>query len=57
MCLAVDLHENLVQTPLPIGMSTEILDTVPADLGGEQRAKTVPQETDRLVANIDATFV
>jgi hypothetical protein len=28
-----------------------------ADLGGEQWAKTVPPETDRLVANIDATFV
>ena len=44
MRLAVDLHENLVQLLLPIGVGAEILDAVPADLSGEHRAKRIHQK-------------
>lgn len=36
----VDLHENFVQVPLPIGMGALQLDTFSADLRGEQRTDT-----------------
>ena len=55
--LAVDLHENFVQVPLPIGMGALLLDAFSADLGGEQRAEPIPPKADRFVANVDAALV
>ena len=43
--------------PLPIGINTELVDTLFADFGGEYRAKPVPSAANRFVADIDATFV
>ena len=55
MRLSVDLHEDFVQVPLPVGMCAEILDTVLADLRGEKRAEPIPPEADGFVADINAT--
>ena len=55
--LAVDLHENFVQVPLPIGIGAEIPDAVPADLGREDRAKPIPPKSHRLVADVFPTLV
>ena len=57
MCFSVDLHENLVQMPLPIGVRSHPLDTLPPDLGSKHRAKSVPPETDRFMAYIDPSLV
>lgn len=57
MLLAIDLYENLIQVPLPIGIGAEILDAFPADLGGEYRAEPIPPKADRFVAYVDATLV
>ena len=55
--LAVDLHENLVQMPLPIGMDAHLPDTFPADLHGEKRVEPIPHETYRLVTGINPSLV
>ena len=55
--LAVDLHKNLDQVPLPIGVGAHLLDTFSADLRGEQRAEPSPLETDSLVTDINPSFV
>ena len=57
MCLTVDLHENLVQMPLPIGVCSHPLDTLPSDLESKHRAKSVPPETDRFMADTDPSLV
>jgi hypothetical protein len=38
-------------------MSAKVLNPFPSDLRGEQRAKSVPPEPHRFVADIDATFM
>ena len=53
----VDLYEHLVQMPLPIRMSTKVLNPFSSDLGGEHRAEPVPPKPHRFVADIDATFM
>jgi len=53
----VDLYEHLVQMPLPIRMSTKLLNPFSSDLSGKHRTKTVPPEPHRFVADIDATFM
>ncbi len=53
MGFAVDLHEDLVQMPLPVRMGSHRADPIPADLRCEHRSKSVPPEPDRLVADID----
>jgi hypothetical protein len=57
MSFSIDPHEHLVQVPLPIGINTELVDTLFADFGGEYRTKSVPPEADRFMADVDATFV
>jgi hypothetical protein len=56
MCLAVDTHENLVQMPAPARIRM-VLNVPFSDLHGKHRAKTVPSEPYRLVADIDASFI
>ena len=56
MCLAVDTHENLVQMPAPVRIRM-VLNAPFADLHRKHRAKTVPPEPYRLVADIDASFM
>jgi hypothetical protein len=55
--LAVDLHEHLVQVPLPIRICAHLTDPFLVDLSGKQRAKSVPQKSNFLVADVDAAFV
>jgi hypothetical protein len=43
--------------PLPVGISSELLDTPFADFGGEYRTKPVPPKANCFVANVDATFM
>jgi len=43
--------------PLPVEANSELLDTPFADFGGEYRAKPVPPEPNRFMADVDATFV
>src|SRR5271157_5717242 len=40
--LAVDLHEDFIQMPLPLRIAAHMRDASLADLGGEHRAKPVP---------------
>ena len=53
----VDLYEHLVQMPLPIRMSTKLLNPFSSDLSGKHQAEPVPPKPHRLVADIDATFM
>ena len=48
--LAINLHENLIQVPLPVRMGALLLDALSADLGGEQRAEPIPPKPNCLVA-------
>ena len=54
--LAVDLHKNLIQMPLPTARLHPFDPALP-DLGGEKRPKPVPPEPNRLVADLDAALV
>jgi len=55
--LAVDLHENLVQVPLPVRKGSHPTDPVSADLCCKHRAKSVPPITHSFVADLDAALV
>ena len=57
MRIAIDLHKDLIQMPLPRGISPVLVDTFFTDLGGEDGSKTVPPEADCFVADVDATFM
>ena len=52
----VDLHEDLVQVPLPLSASPHRLHPLALDLGGVRGAEPVPPETHSLVAYLDATL-
>ena len=52
MGLAIDFHKYLVQMPLPVRISTKLLNPFLSDLSGKQRAKSVPPETDSFMADI-----
>jgi hypothetical protein len=54
---AVDLHEDLIQIPSPVGQGPHVIDPLSLDLGGEQRAKSVPPEPHGLVADVDAALM
>jgi hypothetical protein len=55
--LAGNLHEYLVQVPLPIGICAHLADPFLADLCGKQRAKSVPPKPNRFVAYVDPALV
>ena len=55
--LAIDLHINLVQEPLPVGGLAHGLDPPLTDLGGEHRTDRVPPEPHSLVADVDSPLV
>ena len=54
--LAVDLHEHLVEMPLPVARSHPV-DPALLDLTGEHRAKPMPPKSNSFVADIDAALV
>jgi len=55
--LPIYFHEHFIQMPLPIRMSTKLLNPFSPDFRGEHRTKTVPPEPHRFMADIDATFM
>jgi hypothetical protein len=54
--LAVNLHEYLVQVPLPVRICAHLNDSFPADLSGKHRTKYIPPKPNRLMADVDAAF-
>ena len=54
---AVDLHEDLIQMPSPVGQGPHAIDPLSPDLGGEHRAKSVPPKAHGFMANLDAPLV
>ena len=54
--LAVDLHVDLVETPMPMGELAHVLDPLSADLAGEHRAEPVSPQPHGLVTNVDAAL-
>ena len=54
--LAVDLHENLVEMPLPMARSQTLDPTLP-DLRGEHRPEPMPPKSNCFVADIDTPFM
>ena len=55
--LAINLHEHLVQMPLPNGVCTHLLNAFSSDLCREHRTEHVPSKPDGFVADVDATLV
>jgi hypothetical protein len=50
--LAVELHVHLIKMPAPMAKAAHGRDTLPADVGREQRAKAVPPVPHRLATDI-----
>lgn len=57
MPFTIDLHENLIKMPLPVGVRAHPTGSISPDLGCKHRAKSVPPEPNRFVADVDATLV
>ncbi len=57
MRLSVDFYENLVQVPLPIGVSAQVLDAFLANFCSKNQAEPVPPVANRFVADVDAALV
>jgi hypothetical protein len=53
----VDLHEHLVQMPLPVCSRPHSITPSRADLCGKHRARFVPPKPDGLMADVDASLV
>lgn len=57
MGLAVDLHEYLVQVPLPVRVRAHPANAAPADLGGKHRTEPVPPKPYRFMADFHAALM
>jgi hypothetical protein len=57
MALAVYLHENRVQVPLPIRVYRHFLDRFTANFSGKHRPESIPPVPYSLVANVDPANV
>ena len=57
MALAIDFHEYLIEVPPPTRQRAHSTRPLLANLGGKDRAKTVPPEPDALVAHLDSALV
>jgi hypothetical protein len=51
--LPVDLHEQLIQKPPPLGIAVHVRCRPLSDLGSKHRTKPVPPKPDRLMADVD----
>ena len=56
MPLAIHLHENLVNVPLPFGEGAQLLNTLPSDLSCKHWTKPAPSISDSFVAHADASL-
>jgi hypothetical protein len=54
--LAIDLHKDLVQVPMPLNVAAHLRNPLLPDLRGEHWAKPVPPKSDSLMAHVDPTF-
>ena len=57
MRLAIDLHENPVQVPLPVRVRPHPDRPIATDFSGKHRAKSIPPEPNRFVADVDPALV
>ena len=57
LACAVLAHEHLIKVPPPTRQRAHSTRPLLANLGGKDRAKTVPPEPDRLMAPLDPAFV
>jgi len=57
MLVPVDLHENLIEMPLPLSMLTHVGGALRSDLTGEDRAEPIDPEPHAFMADIDPTLV
>jgi len=56
MRLAVDLHVDLIEIPFPMAETAHSAHTLPPNIGRKHRAKTIPPQPHRLVADVNAAF-
>src|SRR5690606_18312927 len=56
MGLAVDLHIDLIDMPLPMTKATHTANPLPPNISREHRTKPVPPEPNRLMADIDTAL-
>ena len=57
MRLAINLHKDLIEVPLPLVDLAYIACPADADLSSEHRPKTINPEPYALMANVDAAFM
>ena len=57
MCDPVDLHEGLVQVPIPMPVRTHRLDPLATDLSRDHRTEPASPMAHRLVAHFDAPLM
>jgi hypothetical protein len=55
--LNVDLHEYLIQVPLPVYPQLHSINSFPTDLNREYLAKSVKPKSNHLVADVNAACV
>ncbi len=53
----VDLYEDLIQTPSPMGQGPHSVDPLAANLGGEHWAEAVPTKPDGFVTDLGAALM
>ena len=53
----IDLYEHLIQMPLPIRMSTKLLNPFSSDLRGEQWSKAIPPKSHSVMADFDPALM
>ena len=54
---AIDLHENLIQVPLPLRVLAHVRRPLRSDLAGEDWTKPVDPKTNAFVADVDPTLM
>lgn len=54
---AVDLHEDLIQMPLPLCVLAHVRRSFGSDLSSEDGSETINPEPNALMADIDPTLV
>lgn len=57
MHFSVDLHEDLVQVPLPMDPGPHAIDPLPPDCSRPHRAKPVAPKRDGFMADVNATLM
>lgn len=53
----VNLHKDLIEMPLPLGVLTKVSRTLGPDLLGEDRAEPVDTEADTLMTDVNTALM